>query len=92
MAAAISPNTGRAYGALQRWPGASPPVGTACPMESVDGLRPPSLPTGPTKAADNSRRLSFMRAIPSGSRGQCGVQRNRGQLRSSPTRQMLSSR
>jgi hypothetical protein len=34
-------------------------------MESVDGLRPPSLPTGPTKAADDSRKLSFMRAIPS---------------------------
>jgi hypothetical protein len=34
-------------------------------MESVDGLRPPSLPTGPTKAADDSIKLSFMRAIPS---------------------------
>ena len=57
--------TSRLRQTLQRWPGASPPVGTACPMESVDGLRPPSLPTGPTKAADDSRRLSFMRAIPS---------------------------
>ena len=57
--------TSRLRQTLQRWPCANPPVGTACPMESVDGLRPPSLPTGPTKATDNSRRLSFMRAIPS---------------------------
>jgi hypothetical protein len=25
-------------------------------MESVDGLRPPSLPTGPTKAADDFKK------------------------------------
>src|ERR1017187_5504039 len=34
-------------------------------MESVDGLRPPSLPTGPTKTAEVSSKVSFMRAIPS---------------------------
>src|SRR6185295_5758614 len=56
--------TSRLRPTLQRCPGARPPAGT-CPMESVDGLRPPSLPTGPTKAADDSRKLSFMRAIPS---------------------------
>lgn len=39
--------------------------GTACPMESVDGLRPPSLPTGPTKTAEVSSKVSFMGAIPS---------------------------
>src|SRR4029079_9486189 len=36
-----------------------------CRLAGVDGLGPPSLPTGPTKAADDSRKLSFMRAIPS---------------------------
>ena len=47
--------TSRLRPTLQRCPGARPPAGKACPMESVDGLRPPSLPTGPTKAADDSR-------------------------------------
>src|SRR5450756_1403697 len=57
--------TSRLRPTLQRCPGASPPGGTACPMESVDGLRPPSLPTGPTKTAEVSSKVSFMRAIPS---------------------------
>ena len=42
-----------------------PSVAVFAPMESVDGLRPPSLPTGPTKTAEVSSKVSFMRAIPS---------------------------
>src|SRR5450756_511787 len=56
--------TSRLRPTLQRWPGASPLFGTVFPVRSVDGLRPPSLPTGP-KATDGSGIISFMSFIPS---------------------------
>ena len=56
--------TSRLRTALQRWPGASGPGLAAAgavptgPVDSVDGLRPPSLTTGPSAAFSGS--ISFM--------------------------------
>src|SRR5450830_871514 len=60
----FSGSTSRLRPTLQRWPGASPLFGPALPVESVDGPRPPSLPTGPT-TTDGSGIISFMSFIPS---------------------------
>src|SRR5215217_5248713 len=57
--------TSRLRPALQRWPGASGPCfsapcagGTPWPVDSADGLRPPSMTTGPSTASSLS--ISFM--------------------------------
>src|ERR1700751_1995756 len=55
--------TSRLRPTLQRWPGARPPAGTDCPGESVDGLRPTSLSTGPTAAAGDPCKMSVIRLV-----------------------------
>src|SRR6201995_2904501 len=55
--------TSRLRPTLQRWPGARPPAGTDCPGESVDGLRPTSLPTGPTAAPSDPCKISVIRLV-----------------------------
>src|SRR3954451_13082395 len=78
--------TSRLRAALQRWPGASgpraaPPLIAGLPWrgDSADGLRPPSLTTGPSTTSSRSFwfMLQFTMSVPV---GQNGVQGNRGQL------------